>query len=188
MCALVKSDDLCYHTLQRDRAKLRRSFVPADRIGQLLSQIRAQMDLDSETEHEVMAEIRVHLEEALAEARAQGLDETEALAEVARRFGSGEEVGRNLQDAHAGWGTADGIVAAGLPALCALVLRWLVFAPDGTALGWPELLNRPSFWVVALVMLLIPLLKFGRWRYAVAGWVIFWVLTVVFVNWPALRW
>jgi len=154
----------------------------------LLSRIRAQMDLDSETEHEVMAEIRSHLEEALAEAKARGLDQAEALADVTRRFGPGEEVGRGLQDAHAGWGTADGVIAAGLPALCALVLRWLVFAPDGTALGWPELLNRPSFWVIALVMLLIPLLKFGRWRYAVAGWVIFWALTVVFVTWPSLRW
>lgn len=154
----------------------------------LLSRIRAQMDLDSETEHEVLTEIRSHLKEALTEAKARGLDQAEALAYVARRFGPGEEVGRGLQDAHAGWGTADGVVAAGLPALCALVLRWLVFAPDGTALGWPELLNRPSFWVIALLMLLIPLLKFGRWRYAVAGWVIFWALTVVFVTWPSLRW
>jgi len=162
--------------------------VSKERVEQLLQQIRAQMDLDSETEHEVMAEIRAHLEEALSEARAHGLDEGEALAEVARRFGSSEEIGRDLQQAHAGWGTADGVVAAGLPVVCALVLRWLVFAPDGTALGWPELLNRPSFWVVALTMLLIPLLKFGRWRYAVAGWVIFWGLTVLFVTWPALRW
>ncbi len=159
-----------------------------DQLEQLLAQIREQMDLDSETEHEVMAEIRAHLEQALAEARAHGLDEGEALAEVASRFGPSEEVGRGLQEAHAGWGTADGVVAAGLPVVCALVLRWLVFAPDGTALGWPELLNRPSFWVVALTMLLIPLLKFGRWRYAVAGWVIFWGLTVLFVTWPALRW
>jgi hypothetical protein len=162
--------------------------VSNERVEQLLSQIRAQMDLESETEHEVMAEIRAHLEEALTEARAKGLDEMEALAEVASRFGSAPDVGRGLQDAHVGWGTADGVVAAGLPVLCALVLRWLAFAPDGTALGWPELLNRPSFWVLALVMLLIPLLKFGRWRYAVAGWVIFWVLTVVFVAWPAQRW
>ena len=158
------------------------------RVREVLSEIRAQMDLDSETEHEVLDEIRAHLEEALAEARAEGLDEAAALDDVARRFGPSEEVGRRLQDTHVGWGTADGVFAAGLPVLCALVLRWLAFAPDGTSLGWPELLNRPSFWVVALVMLLFPLLKFGRWRYAVAGWVIFWGLTVLFVTWPALRW
>jgi hypothetical protein len=157
-------------------------------LEQLLTQIRAEMDLESDTEHQVMAEIRTHLEEAWAEARARGLDESQALAEVTRRFGPGREIGQSLQQVHLGWGTADGVLAAGLPVLCALILRWLVFAPDGTALGWPELLNRPSFWIVALVMLLIPLLKFGRWRYAVVGWVIFWGLTVMFVNWPALRW
>ena len=54
-------------------------------------------------------------------------------------------------------------------------------------IGWPELLNRPSFWIVALVMLLVPVLKFGRWRYALAGWLVFWGLTVVYVTWPALR-
>jgi hypothetical protein len=153
----------------------------------LLARIRAQMELDSETEYEVLSELRAHLQEALAEARASGLDHEQALAYVAAHFGV-EQVGRELQATHAGWGTADAVIAAGLPALCALVLRWLVFAPDGTALGWPQLLNRPSFWVVALVMLLLPLLKFGRWRYAVAGWLIFWTLTVVYVTLPALRW
>lgn len=156
-------------------------------VEAILARIRAQMQLDSETEYEVLSELRAHLQEALAEARASGLDEEQALAQVAARFGV-EEVGRDLQAAHAGWGTADAVVAAGLPTLCALVLRWLIFAPDGTALGWPQLLNRPSFWVVALVMLLVPLLRFGRWRYAVAGWLIFWTLTIVYVTWPAARW
>jgi len=159
-----------------------------DSLEQLLERVRAQMELDSETEHDVMAEIRDHLEEALTEARASGLDESEALSEVRRRFGVGEHVGQELQAAHVGWGTADAVTAAGLPVVCALVLRWLAFAPDGTALGWPRLLNRPSFWVVALLSLLIPLLKLERWRYALAGWVLFWALTVVFVAWPALRW
>jgi len=156
-------------------------------LDRLLARIRAQMDLDSETEHEVLAEIRAHLEEAIAEARAEGLDEVQALARVVARFGV-EEVGQELQAAHAGWGTADAVIAAGLPVVCALILRWLAFAPDGTALGWPQLLNRPSFWIVALVLLVIPLLKFERWRYALAAWVFFWALTVVFVTWPALRW
>jgi hypothetical protein len=154
----------------------------------LVAQIRAEMDLDSETEHEVLAEIRSHLEEAEAEARAEGLDETEALARAAARFGLEKEVGRELQATHAGWGTADAVIAAGLPVVCALVLRWLAFAPDGTALGWPQLLSRPAFWIVAMAALLIPVLKFERWRYAMVAWVIFWGLTVIFVTLPALRW
>ena len=155
-------------------------------IEQVLARIRAQMDLDSETEHELLEEIRSHLEEAVAEARARGLDEQAALAEAADRFGV-EEVGVELQQIHAGWGTADAVIAAGLPVVCALVLRWLVFAPGGTALGWPQLLTRPAFWVIAAAALLVPLLKFGRWRYALMTWVFFWAITVVSAIWPALR-
>jgi len=161
--------------------------MSAAEIEQVLAHIRAQMDLDSEIEHEVLEEIRSHLEEAVAEARARGLDEGVALAEAAARFGV-EEVGVELQQVHAGWGTADAVIAAGLPVICALMLRWLVFAPDGTALGWPQLLTRPTFWVIAVAALLVPLLKFGRWRYALLTWAFFWAITVVFSTWPALRW
>jgi hypothetical protein len=146
------------------------------------------MDLDKETEQDVLAEIRAHLEDSMAEARAEGLGEEEALARTAARFGVDREIGLELQAAHAGWGTADAVIAAGLPVVCALILRWLAFAPDGTALGWPQLLNRPAFWIVALAALFIPLLKFERWRYAIVAWVVFWGLTVIFVTLPALRW
>jgi hypothetical protein len=156
-------------------------------IDDLLDRIRSQMDLDGETEHEVLAEIRDHLEQSASDARAQGLDENQALAQAATRFGLEEEIGHALQGAHAGWGTADAVVAAALPVVCALVLRWLAFAPDGSALGWPQLLSRPAFWIVATATLLIPLLKFERWRYALATWIFFWVLTVAFVTLPALR-
>ena len=161
--------------------------MSTEEIEQVLAHIRAQMDLDNETEHEVLEEIRSHLEEAVAAARAQGLDEQAALSEAAARFGV-EEVGTELQQVHAGWGTADAVIAAGLPVVCALVLRWLVFAPDGTAIGWPQMLMRPVFWVIAAAALLVPLLKFGRWRYALMTWVFFWTITVIFSVWPALRW
>jgi len=157
-------------------------------IDQLVARIAAQMDLYAETEHQVLAEMRDHLEEAIAEARAEGLDEAGALARAAVRFGLEEEIGRELQATHAGWGTADAVVATALPVVCALILRWLAFAPGGTAMGWPLLLSRPAFWIVALVALLIPLLKFERWRYALVTWVLFWGLTVLFVSLPALRW
>jgi hypothetical protein len=156
-------------------------------VARLLAGVRAQMDLDGETETEVLDELRDHLEEALARARAEGLDEVAAEARVAADFGL-EEAGRQLQAAHAGWGTADAVVAAGLPVFCALVLRWLAFAPDGTALGWPQLLDRPSFWIVAMAALVIPVLRFDRWRYALAAWAFFWMLTIISVTFPSLRW
>ena len=157
------------------------------RVDRVLEQVRAQLDLDAEMEHELLAELQGHLEDAVAAARARGLDEEAALAEAAACFGV-DEVGRELQATHVGWGTADGVVAAGLPVLCALVLRWLVFAPDGTAVGWREVLVRPTFWVVALAALLLPLLRFPRWRYALVSWAFFWAMSVIFFAWPAVRW
>ncbi len=72
--------------------------------------------------------------------------------------------------------------------VCALALRWLVFDPEGTAVGWREVLTQPVFWIVALAALLVPLLKFPRWRYALASWAFFWVLSVLFCVVPALKW
>ncbi len=157
------------------------------KVDRVLEQVRVQLDLDAEMEHELLEELRGHLEDAVVSARARGLDEEEALAEAAAHFGV-EEVGRELQAAHVGWGTADGVVAAALPVVCALALRWLVFAPDGTAVGWREVLVRPAFWVVSLAALLLPLLRFPRWRYALVSWAFFWGLTMIFFAWPALRW
>ena len=166
--------------------------VPDIRLGEaldgLVEQIRLQMDLDAETENGVLAEIRDHLEESVAAARAEGLSENEALARAATDFGVEKEIGKELQETHAGWGTADAVIAAALPVVCALILRWLAYAPDGTALGWPQLLSRPAFWIVALAALLIPVLKFERRRYALVTWSIFWGLTIISVNLPALRW
>jgi hypothetical protein len=146
------------------------------------------MDLDAETESEVLTEIRDHLEQSVAAAQAEGLNEQEALARAAAEFGIEEDIGRELQATHVGWGTADAVIAAALPVVCALVLRWLAFAPDGTALGWTQLLSRPAFWIVALAALFIPVLRFERWRYAIVTWIIFWGLTVAFIAYPALRW
>jgi hypothetical protein len=156
-------------------------------IDDVLAEIRAQLDLEAEAEYEVLEEIRDHLEDAVADARARGMDEECALGEVAARFGV-HELGPALQSAHAGWGTADGVIAAGLPVICTLALRWVVFSPDGTAVGWQETLTRPVFWFIALVALCVPWLRFSRWRYALVSWAIFWSLSVIFVAWPATRW
>ena len=156
-------------------------------VDLVLEQVRAQLDLDAEMEHELLAELRGHLEDAVAAARARGLDEEKALAEAAACFGV-EEVGRELQAAHVGWGTADGVFAAGLPVLCALVLRWLVFAPDGTFVGWRQMLTRPAFWFIAAIALLIPLWRFPRRRYALISWTIFWGLSVLFIVGGGVYW
>ena len=157
-------------------------------MDHILERLQARLNLSSETERELLEEMRTHLEDAVADAKAAGIDEKTALLGAAERFGL-DEAGSELQKLHQGWESADAIIACALPVLAALVLRWLVFAPDGTALGWPELLVRPAFWLVAVVALLVPLIRFSRWRYALVGWGLFWALTVLFITFPAIsRW
>jgi len=159
----------------------------SDDIERLLASIGSQLDLDAELEREVIDEIRGHLEDAAADAEVHGVTRQDALAEAAARFGV-TDVGLQLHSVHEGQATADGVVAASLPVVCALVLRWLVFSPGGTAVNWRELLIRPAFWVVAGAALLVPMLRFTNRRYALVSWTFFWVLSVIFALGPALRW
>jgi hypothetical protein len=154
-------------------------------IDQILVKIRRHLYLSKETEYELMSEIRTHLEDAIAEARIKGRDEEAALVKAAEEFGV-DEVGAELQEVHANWESIDAIFATALPVLFALILRWLAFAPDGSALAWPQLLVRPGFWIVAAAALILPFLRFRRWRYALVGWGFFWLLTVIFVVFPTI--
>ncbi len=156
-------------------------------IDDALNQIQAHLGLEAEAECEVLEEIRGHLEEAVAAGQARGLDEQAALAEAAGAFGI-EETAAELRAAHAGWGTLEGVAAAALPVLLALVFRWLIFAPDGTANAWHELLSRPSLVVIAAVAMLLPLALFARRRYAIALWIFFWGLSLMTLLLPAWRW
>jgi hypothetical protein len=156
-------------------------------IDDVLEGIRVRLNLEAETEYDVVEEIRAHLEQVLDDARAGGGDEEAALRDAAARFGIDEAAGE-LHAAHLGRGLADGVAAAALPVLFALVLRWLVFAPGGSAGDWQEVLARPAFWAVAVAALLVPLLRFPRWRYALASWAFFWALSIIFFCFPALRW
>lgn len=156
-------------------------------IDDVLGEIQPRLGLEAEQEHEVLEEIRGHLEEAVAAARARGLDEQKALADAAAAFGV-EQAAAELRETHSGWGTLEGVAAAALPVVFTLVLRWLIFAPDGTADAWRERLSAPTLIVIAAVAILVPLLRFPRRRYAIALWILFWGLSLVTVMWPSLRW
>ena len=155
-------------------------------IEDVLSQIQSHLGLEAETEHEVLEEIRGHLEEAVAAAKARGLDEQQALMKAAAAFGV-EQATAELRKIHAGWGTLEGVAAAALPVIFTLVLRWLIFAPEGTADAWRKMLSAPPLAVIAAVAILAPLLRFPRRRYALALWVFFWGLSLVTVVWPTWR-
>lgn len=156
-------------------------------IDLVLDRIQSHIGLDQDTEREILDEIRTHLEEAVAAAQARGENEMTALSQAAARFGV-EETGIELQETHAGWGTANAVIAAGLPVVCTVVLRWLVFAPEGTALHWTQVISRPALWLVAGAALIIPLVKFHQWRYALASWAVFWVITVIGFVFATPQW
>jgi hypothetical protein len=161
------------------RGRFQLNNKPAS-IDQVLNQISAELQLSSQTEHELLEEIRGHLEDALDDAVQQGHDPHLALQEVGRRFGV-EDVGKALQAEHSPWESADAIVACILPVAGALILRWLAFVPDGTAANWNHLLLQPIFWFVAIVVLLASLFYYHRWRYALTVWGFFWALSLIFV-------
>lgn len=152
-------------------------------IDQVLENITQQLHLSKETQTEIMAEIRTHLEDAVRDALAQGKDEQEAIRKAAQEFGL-DEAGAELQQVHSNHESVDAIAATALPLLFAVILRWLAFAPDGSAVDWRQLLIRPGFMVIALVALLFPIFLFHRWRFALAMWGIFWLITVIFVLFP----
>lgn len=152
-------------------------------IDRALAKIGSQLHLSKETETELLAEIRTHLEEAVASSRAQGGDEQAALRKALEGFGI-DEVGPQLQEVHAGWESIEAIAATALPVLFALILRWLAYVPQGSYQGWNQLLVRPAFWTVAFAALILPGLLFHRWRFALVNWGIFWLITIIFVAFP----
>ena len=69
-----------------------------------------------------------------------------------------------------------------------MTLRWFVFAPDGTYVGWQEMLAKPAFWALAALALLIPLWRLPRRRYALVSWAIFWALSVLTITGNGVHW
>jgi hypothetical protein len=157
-------------------------------VDQVLAKIGERLHLSKETEHEVLAEIRTHLEDTISAAAARGEDEQAALRKAAERFGI-PEASAELQALHNNHDGVEAILATALPVVFALILRWMSFAPDGSAMNWRQILTQPGFYLLAAVALIIPALCFHRWRYALVGWGIFWLLTVLFVIFPSInRW
>ena len=154
-------------------------------IDSVLNQIRIQLNLSKETEWELIEEIRSHLEDAVDAAKSKGQDETTALLKAAEAFGI-DEVGVALQDVH-GMESAEALLMCIVPVFATIVLRWTVFAADGTARGWQQIFTRPTLLFVALASLIVPLIPFRNWRYASIGWIFFWSISFVFMIFPSMR-
>ncbi len=157
---------------------------PETTINQILATIEAELTLSQETKQELLTELHDHLEDAWETAVANHQNPQIAMQEIARRFG-GAEVGRALQQVHAQWESSEAILACLIPVLAALVLRWVLFTPDGTLSNWQGVLIAPAFWIVAFALLLIPVVQFQRWRYVLVNWGFFWLVTLIFILIPA---
>lgn len=157
---------------------------PQATISRLLATIAAELTLSQETKQELLSELHDHLEDAWETAVANGEDSETALHKAIHRFG-GAEVGQALQQVHAQWESSEAILACLIPVLAALVLRWVLFTPDGAVAGWQSVLAQPAFWTVAMAMLFIPVLQFQRWRYVLVNWGFFWIVTLIFIFIPA---
>lgn len=155
-------------------------------INSILRQIQAELNLSRETEQEILDEIRTHFEDALIDGRQRGIEDAVILSETAEAFGVNVTTNA-LNSVHMRWESADAVIACIVPTLAALILRWLAFAPNGSALGWQNLLLRPAFWIVAFACLFIPILQFSQWRYAIVSWSIFWFFTVIFIALPNIQ-
>lgn len=150
-------------------------------IDAYLQGLAERLEMNAQQKRELLDEMRDHLQEAVAAQQARGLDDAASLAAALARFGADTRIAAGLNEAYAGWGMTDAIIFTALPVIMGLLLRWLVFAPGGSAIGWEKVLTSLPFWIVAVAALLAPLLRFPRFRYALVSWVLFWSMTVAFV-------
>lgn len=154
-------------------------------IDQVLAQIAQGLNLSTQTERELLDEIRGHLEDAQEAAVRRGQDPHKALLQAAESFGV-EIAAAALQDEHSPWESADAIVACILPVAGTLILRWLTFVPDGSAAGWSHLFLQPLLWAVAILVLAASWFYFKRWQVALAIWGFFWALSLIFISFDAV--
>lgn len=155
-------------------------------IDSVLDQIRAKLNLSSETEWELLEEIRAHLEDAVDAAQHNGKDQTTALLKAAEDFGL-DESAEQLQELHSELEITQVLLLCIAPIVCTVLLRWLIFSAAGTTNGWQTLFSRPVIVTVSLIGLILPLTQLRRWPYASLGWLFFWAISLIFLAFPAFR-
>lgn len=74
--------------------------APSGELEGYLAEIASQLHVEPATEKDIIAEVRSHLEETIAELRADGLGTEESTAVAVDDFGPARQVGRMLDGAH----------------------------------------------------------------------------------------
>lgn len=147
-------------------------------LAAYLAELADALHLDRETALAALAEVRDHVHEAMAAARAiDGLDGDAAAARAVAAMGAAAELADGLNAVHAGHGTSEALMAAALPVVGSLALRGLVVSTQAGAAVSPYLIA-----LAAGMLLVAPALRFARWRYAVASWTAFWAITLLLAG------
>jgi len=156
-------------------------------LDQALKLVAGRLLIESDREHEVLAELRSHLEEATDAGVRRGLSRPAALQQAVDALGV-TETADELHQTHAGLGVREGVLAAAVLVVLALALRWVTFAPEGTATRWRVLVEPQALALACLTSVAVVAWWFRRSRYAVAVSAFFGAISLITAVWPAARW
>lgn len=143
-----------------------------EELERYLAEVAGQLSVDPTTERELLREIRVHLEEAVADLQEEGLRGGESLALAIDNFGEPREVGRMLGRLHSD-SANQAVLAAFLPVALALTFKWVVLPVVSALAHWQGNPTPVIFACLALIALLVPGLTFRNWRYGYPVWAFF---------------
>lgn len=142
-----------------------------------LREVRRRLRVDSATEEAVLAELRAHLEEATVVHQAMGLSRERAEARAIEQFGDAREVAGQLRGVH-GSSFNQALLAAFLPVALTIVLKWVAIPLLRLSAAW-QVVTSPAFLSVAALLLLLPTLRWEKWRYGLPAWGFFWAITIL---------
>lgn len=147
-------------------------------LAAYLDAIDGALRLDRENRMLILAEVRDHLHERMANAAHDlRLSVDDAAAHAVAAMGAAADVADGLNSVHAGHGTADAMMAVALPVIGSLALRGLILSGGAGAVVPPHLVG-----LAIAMMLVAPALRFARWRFAVASWTAFWAITLLLAG------
>jgi hypothetical protein len=142
-----------------------------------LREVRRRLRVDPAMEKAILAELRSHLEEATIAHQAMGLSRERAEARAIKEFGEAWEVAKQLQGVH-GSSFNQALLAAFLPVVLTIVLKWVAIPLLRLSAAW-QVVTSPAFLSVAALLLLLPTLRWEKWRYGLPAWGFFWAMTIL---------
>ncbi len=147
-------------------------------VEEYLAELQSHLAVDLLTEREVLREVRAHLEEAVAEEMARGLDPTEATRLAVSRFGEARAVAREMESVH-GNSVLEALFSTIVPVALALAFKWVALPLIQGYQTWQHLSPPFLFVTLAALVLLTPGLFLRRWRLGFPAWLFFGAISLM---------